>query len=298
MRPGLFVFAIAGCGSVKATQTDAPVTDDAADIDAPGAACDLAKPFAPAIEVANLHNAAFNDTHATLSADERTIFFASDRDTPVGSAPIFHIYSATRPSVMMPFTAPAQVGALFSTDGESHPSVSPDGNTIFFDSFRPQAGGVVNIFTSTRSSVAVNFPTPTHVTGSGSMIDPAITTDGTVLYAANLSSGQISRFDKSGAGFGVPQTAAFPSQFSICSPVTNDDLTVFLGLGDSTGGEIIATRRPSLTDAFPEPMRVNELKTSAAIAEPSWLSPDGCRLYLTYGELNGRTIIHVATRPQ
>ncbi len=37
---------------------------------------------------------------------------------------------------------------------------------------------------------------------------------------------------------------------------------------------------------------------NAAIAEPSWLSPDGCRLYLTYGQQGGKTILHVATRPQ
>ncbi len=74
---------------------------------------------------------------------------------------------------------------------------------------------------------------------------------------------------------------------------------MFLGKGNSTGTEIISTSRPSTSDPFPEPTRVVELKTSAVQAEPSWLSPDGCRLYLTYREqATDKSILHVATRPQ
>ncbi len=289
------MFAFAGCGPVKATPNDAPAQQDAADAsgDAPPPPCDLEKPFAPAVEIPNLHNASFNDTHATLSADERTIFFASDREGQ--QPPIFHIYSATRASATQPFPAAQLVGSLFSTEGESHPTTSADGNTVLFDSFRIQAG-TVHIFTSTRSNVTVDFPVPTVIPGDF-IIDPAITADGDVLYGANLSTGRLSRFEKTGASFGAAQDVAIPASSSVVSPVTNDDLLMFLGKGDTTGAEIISTKRLSTADPFPEPTTVVELDTAAEVAEPSWLSPDGCRLYLTYGETGGKTILHVATRP-
>jgi hypothetical protein len=118
------------------------------------------------------------------------------------------------------------------------------------------------------------------------------------MYAANLSSGRLARLEKTGNTFGTPQSSAISTSFSICSPVTNDDLTVFLALGDTSGGEIIATQRPTLADPFPTPTQVTELKTAATLAEPSWLSHDGCRLYLTYGDAGAKSTIHVATRPK
>lgn len=285
-----------GCGSVKASSpADAP----AGDIDAPGQpmdapsapACDISKPFGAPVQVPGLHDAAGNDTHATLPADELTIYFASDR---MGNN-VWHIYTATRPSRTAPFGAPTLLGGSFSSQGESHPSVSPDGNTIYFDSYRVSMG-TVHIFTSTRTSAAVEFPAATMITGDF-LIDPAITSDGEVLYAANLSTGGLVRMDRSGTGFGPPQNVALPASSSVVSPVTNDDLTMFLSFGDSLGSMIAVTRRTSTSTAFPTPTVVGELAIGATVAEPSWLSGDGCRLYLTYAMGNGKQTIFVATRP-
>lgn len=293
---------IAACGEVKDAPVDAAPDDAQSDGPTdgpPAAACDLAKPFDAAVVVPNLHNASFNDTHATLSADEKTIFFASDRDGGGGpGAPIFHIYSATRGSADAAFGAPALVGPLFSPEGESHPTLTPDGNTVIFDTFRDGVGGVVHIFTATRSNVAVDFETPTQI-NADFLIMPTLTANGGLLYTANLSTGRLSRMEKVGNGFGAAQNVAIPGSTSVVSPVTNDDLTIFVGLGDSQGAEIAVTSRPSTSDAFPAPTQVVELKTSDTIAEPSWLSVDGCRLYLTYGGGAGvKTTIHVATRPK
>ncbi len=287
-----------GCGSVKSkSPVDAPpgTTDAPADttgaLDAPAPACDVSQPFGIPVQVAGVHDAAANDTHGTLTADELTIFFASDRQD--GST--WHLYSAIRASRTEPFGSPGLVGGLYSAQGESHPSVSPDGNTIYFDSFRVSAG-TVHIFTSTRTNAAVSFPTATMITGDY-LIDPAITADGSVLYAANLSSGGLVRLDRAGTGFGPPQAVALQAANSIVSPATNDDLTMFVSFGDTVGSVIAVTQRASTTTGFPAPATIAELATGASIAEPSWVSPDGCRLYLTYAVGTGKQTIYMATRP-
>ena len=281
---------LVGCGSVS-TKPDA-ASDGVPGQDSSSAECDRAKPFAAAVQVMGIHDAGFNDNHATLAADELTIYFGSDR----AGGGVWHIYTATRLTRSEPFGMPMLLGSTFSMQGEAHPSVSPDGNTIYFDSFRVTAG-TVHIFTSTRSSAAVQFPPATMIVGDY-LIDPAITSDGSVLYAANLSSGGLVRMDRAGSGFGTPQPVALPSAGSVVSPVTNDDLTMFMSFGDTTGNQIAVTQRASTSVGFPMPMAVAELAITSTLAEPSWFSADGCRLYLTYTMMGGKQTIYVATRPQ
>jgi hypothetical protein len=119
-----------------------------------------------------------------------------------------------------------------------------------------------------------------------------------VLYVSNLSSGLITRMAKSGNTFGAQETVALPIQSSVVSPVTRDELTLYFSLGDTTGNDIYVAKRSSTTAAWPTPTEVSELKISASLAEPSWISADGCRLYLSYAQSGGKSIIYVATRPK
>lgn len=285
-----------GCGSVNPVTPDAATGEDAASADAPGPACDLAKPFDAAVVVPGLHDPLADDLHATLTDDELTAYFASNRANTAGS--VFHIYAATRATITAGFDMPMQVGPLFSTEGESHPAISADGNTIFFDSFRTSTGGgVVHMWTSTRSNAGVAFSTPVQVRGEN-LIAPAITGDGTALYVSNLNSGLLSRLPTAGGAFGVIETVSVPYQFSVTSPVTRDELTLYLSEGDTTGHLILSSKRASKTAAWPAATSVTELSTGAALAEPSWISADGCRLYLTYQASAGKSTIYVATRPK
>lgn len=288
-----FVIALGiGCGSVSAKQ-DAGTSDTPVEIDAPPPPpCDLVKPFGTPIQVPGIHQSGKNNVHASLTADELTIVFGTNRDDPMNQ--IYHLYMATRLNRNDPFTGVTFVPGTYSTEGENGPSLSADGNTIFFDSYRVM-NGLVHIFTSTRSSPAVQFPQATMLTGDY-LIDPAITTDGKVLYAATLQTGGLVRMDKMGNGWSTPQPVALPAP-SIVSPVTNDDMTMYVGIGDSTGHDIGVSKRASTTAAFPMVTTVPELDTAADVAEPSWLSPDGCRLYMNFAMGTGDQIIFVATKP-
>lgn len=312
----LFVVGLVGvgCGEVKkdAAALDAPASPDAAldaasvdappivdaGLDAPAAACDVTRPFGAAIEVPGLRDAAANDLHGTLTADELTIYLATNRGDPAST--VMHIYSATRATRDAAFSTPVPVGATFSTEGESNPSISPDGNTIFFDSLRTDDTTLhLRVFTSTRPNAAVVFPMPTPLKGEA-LHSPSITADGKVLYVANLSFGALDRMEKVGAVFGSAQTVDISLGSSVTSPVSSDDLTLFMSLGEQVGDDIQATTRTSTAAAFPTPTRVNELKTAAVQAAASWVSADGCRLYLTYlaADTGAKSRIFFAIRPR
>jgi hypothetical protein len=280
---------LAGCGAVKG----APGVDASLDAapDMAGPACDVNKPFGTAIEVPGLHDPLATDVHATLTDDELTVYFGTNRMDHSG---IMHIYSSTRPTREAGFPMPMLVGPTFSDQGESHPSISPDGNTLYLDSSRVIPGS--NVFASARSNAGVVFPMPAKITGDF-LIDPAITDDGNALYAANLSSGLIVRMPRSGTTFGAQETVALAVQNSVVSPVTRDELTLYFSLGDTVGNDIYVAKRSSTSAAWVA-SEVTELKISSTLAEPSWLSRDGCRLYLTYAQASGKSIIYVATRPR
>jgi hypothetical protein len=262
--------------------------------DAMSPACDITKPFAPAIEVPGLHAAGANDVHGTLTDDELTIFFASDRFNPAAGK--MHLYSATRTSVDSVFGTPTLVNSLSSEQGESNPSVSPDGNAIYFDSLRVSQG-LVHIFTSTRANAAVVFPPATMIAGDY-LIAPSITSDGSVLYAANLQQARLARIDRVGDGWSAPQGVALSASGTMNSPVSRDDLTLFLSLEGATGHVIMVTKRASTSTSFPALTPVTEFTTSPGLDDPSWISPDGCRLYLRYQAAGETSRIYVATRPK
>ena len=117
-----------------------------------------------------------------------------------------------------------------------------------------------------------------------------------MLYAVSLETGELARLDRVGASFGAAQRVALDASTSMTSPVSRDDLALFMSPMNS--GQILLTKRLSTTISFPSPVTLAELSASAGIAEPSWLSPDGCRLYLRYQAKGEKSRLYVAARPQ
>jgi len=91
-------------------------------------------------------NSASSDEGASLTKDELTVFFASDR----ASSGNFDIWTATRASKAVPFTTPVSVPGVNSPDDEFNVAVTADGQELFFSSDRG-AGTNYTLWRSIRS---------------------------------------------------------------------------------------------------------------------------------------------------
>ena len=93
-------------------------------------------------------NSIDDDGQPNLRRDGLELFFYSTR---AGGAP--DLFVATRPSTSAPWSTPANLGPNINTAaGETRPSLSWDGTTLYFGSTRE--GGPANIFVSTRERLA------------------------------------------------------------------------------------------------------------------------------------------------
>lgn len=93
-------------------------------------------------------NTEANDQTPSLSPDELTIYFASDRGG-MGSSGKSDIWTSTRPDTASPFGAAVALANVNSADDELDVSLSRDGSELFFSSDR--AGAEHVLWRSTRS---------------------------------------------------------------------------------------------------------------------------------------------------
>lgn len=88
--------------------------------------------------------------HPSLRRDGLEIFFFSNRGAAVPTDN--DIYSASRPSVDAPWSAPVNLGSAVnsSPSSETRPSLSWDGTTLYFGSTRAGGDGSADHYVSTR----------------------------------------------------------------------------------------------------------------------------------------------------
>ncbi len=142
--------------------------------------------FALAVMLPAPVNSAYDDGAACISDDGLTLYFASNR--PGGSGN-FDIWMTTRPSTTEAWTPPVNLGPIVNSPHiDSHPSVSADGLTLYFDSRRPpdvNAAGGSDIYVTRRATLDAPWEKPEPVTAintSGDEFSPDISSDGLSLY--------------------------------------------------------------------------------------------------------------------
>jgi hypothetical protein len=269
--------------------------------------CDPQAPFVAIAPVTGLDDdpafatVAYDDRNGRLSADERTIYFGSNR-----SNGDFLVYSATRATSTGAFGAPQPVTSI-NDDYTGSPTVTANGLTMYLDSTR---AGQWAIWLSTRATADATWSTPVSLVAQAAFVDtaaeagPYVLPDGNTLYFHSNrldGSNHLYRTRRTSQAFAAATllSSTVSSAQEVQAVVSPDDLTLYFGTnrldGASKGGyDIWVSSRASTADDFGPPHDVQELNT-AGNEFASWISADQCRLYF---ERNGGAVgrFYVASR--
>jgi uncharacterized membrane protein YgcG len=233
---------------------------------------------------------------ARFSPDELTAYLGMFRGAQEDN------FLATRSSRSEPFGTPIPMSTLNTPDLEHFASATGDGLTIYLESTRR---GYFSLFFSTRASLTAPFPAPTELTELhlGNEGGAYVTPDGGALYfhmSLNNNLLDIYRAQKTATGFAAPQALSVNTKYDEAHPVASpDELTIyFRRTRDPSGpdGVWMATRS-SVAEAFGPAVSLPQVRIPYSLAAPTWISPDGCRLYLQQQDSNYGFWAYVAERP-
>lgn len=275
---------------------DAPSLDAS---EAGDGGCDLQKPFGTPEPLTPL-NTVDGEFGATLSTDELEIFYTT---TKAGEAVV---HRATRAARTLPFTK-GEIVAELSGIPAPHWSVSlgPDDRELFVTATSPPRA----LFRAVRPSRGAAF--------GGSQLLPLEAPDASDLAEEQVfaaASGQIyvgvqlgPQLDlyvapRADAGGNSPLVPLFffntPASSEAWPVQSHDGLTFYYSSGDGTSEEILQAKRSTVDVPFPAGAALSF--PAVARKHPLWLSPDGCRLYLSQENApggRGGADLFVASRP-
>jgi Tol biopolymer transport system component len=199
------------------------------------------------------------DSTPSISADGRSLYFSSTRSG--GPA---DLWVATRATVSDPWDPPGKLGpTINSSDTENTPSISADGLTLYFSSWRPGKLGILDIWKATRQTTEDEWaaPTPLGQSINSSALDwsPSISADELLLIFCSNRPG---------------------------------------GIGKK--GDLWMTRRSTKDDPWSEPMILEPPVNSPYVEATPSISKDGLLLLFQSdrpGAYGGSVDIWVAMRP-
>jgi hypothetical protein len=294
---GLLVFAslvVASCvgdstavsdgGADTTAPTDQFVADTSdvdANTDAASPMCDVNKPFGAPTLISSLDNSGFVDgTSLRLSPDLLTGYFTQQVIEADGGYDLTHIYTATRTSPLGAFSTAVNLASLNSALGETHPSVTGDGLTIFFD----ESTNGIEIATRTTTAAAFGTAAPLQNVNTGSEAYPFVRQDAQALYFERSSDLYRSTWTGSAFDVGTAVTELNTSASETYSTVTPDDLVIYFSSERTDGGalggfDIWVATRASSTEQFGSPHNVTEVNTAPNDEKATFITSDRCSLY-------------------
>lgn len=262
---------LAACGG--GSKTDAAIDS--------GPRCNPVAPFGTPVLVEGVNTDA-NEVTARLSPDELTIVYARSSTAP------HDLYLATRTSIDGAFGNEQLFVSPNSIYSDVWPNLSPDGLALYFSSDRPNPG-TFNTLRATRPTIDQPFGAATTVTGlDAGDITGYLISSGTAFYFASsvrpgLGGADLYRatidangtFGNVAAVTGLVNTSANEDQ----PVVTADELRVFFRRSVAGEEDIYSSARTTTGEVFGPASAVEGLAMAGVNEEPSWISPDGCRLY-------------------
>jgi Tol biopolymer transport system component len=276
-------------------QQEGSVPDDDHRVDA---ACALDMDFGPSTPVPGLDQAG-NDGWPWLTPDEKTIVFASKRLAD----PDYHLYSASRTDRKTPFSNVIRVDGLGTSYRDLEPVLTPDQLRLIFVRSSNGTRASYDLHQALRVDASGPFQpaAPLNVTAAGAYdAFPFLTADGKELWFASERGDAGAEIYRSsvGATFGPPQLVPeLNSPEEDSAPILSaDGKVVFFSSSRPAAGvqgatDIWTAKRDDPGGTFGPATLVPGLNTTFE-DWPAWLSPDGCRLYLTSDR-----VIYVAERP-
>jgi len=136
-------------------------------------------------------NGGDDDHMPWLSPDERTIYFASNRD---GDNDGTNLWFARRSSAQDGFEPPIEVPGMNSSERDSSPTLSADRRVLFFCSDRDGGAGSDDVWMATREDADSDFGPPEPVpvvNGTSSELNVALSADGReLIFSSNRDGGR------------------------------------------------------------------------------------------------------------
>jgi hypothetical protein len=262
-------------------------------------------------------NTTFNEQGPTLSNDELSLYFGSDRPGGIGG---FDIWVSQRACKDCPWEAPTNLGpAVNSAFDETGPGLSVDGHLLFFRSTRPGGAGLGDVYLSKRANPKDDFGWEDPVGLGPDVNTPGAEAGAEYLQSAEDGAGNLyfNRAPPGGTadlyyaaitrdgethGSAVLISELSDPVFTDQGPtLRSDGREVFFfstrpsGVG---GADIWTSTRRSVHDAWDPPVNVGALLNSAASEQQPSLSAGGLVLLFASNRAGGfgGTDILVATR--
>lgn len=308
------VAAIVACTGTDPVFSDAPdagndgnvALDDAGTgPDTADRACDPAASFGTPVSVGGLARKDFPEMGARFTADERTVFLndngvdggiTATADSGVSLLNFYaDIYTITRPTTAEPFGAATVIQNFATSTLEIDPTVTADGQTIYFSS-TDTGTQRTTIWTAARrpAGSSVQFFDPAPLSGpvneGGSQFRPYVLPDGSALYFMSSRDGN-NKFYRAARVSGAlsevkPVPGIVPAAKEVFDGivVTADELTIYWSTSRNGGSvDIYVATRSDTSSPFSGAKPLTALNTSL-VETPTFVSADGCRLYYASSE--------------
>ncbi len=157
----------------------------------------VSDPWGTPVNLGSQVNSSSIDGGPSISANGRTLFFASDRSGGYGNDDIWVTRRATTED---DWGTPVNLGPTVNSSTQDHwPSISADGLTLFFDSRRPGGSGSFDLWVTTRATTDDDWGTPVNlgptVNSSAYEFSPSLSGDGSTLSFMSNRPGGVGSWD-------------------------------------------------------------------------------------------------------
>ncbi len=227
------------------------------------------------VNLGRVINSSSDDGGPTLTADGLTLVFHSKREGGFG---MDDLWISTRDSVEDQWGTPANLGSTVNTVfDETNPSISADGLILVFHSDINSASENNDLWMITRPSRSDAWSAPMNLSDLNSdsfEIGPALSADGLSLVFTSGRSGNSELWESHRAALDAPWSPPRNLGSVINSPafqgwseLSRDGLSLIFNsnrTGGSPSGPIWITTRPTISDEWSSPVRLQPNETRGA----------------------------------